>query len=70
MLGGVWKPASSEVFCLIFYTFQLPKLKLILTFDQILEMTVTTKECVVAAVLLVLDQVNIGGKIYSSACLL
>ena len=70
MLGGVWKPASSEVFCLNFYTFQLPKLKLILTFDQILEMTVTTKECVVAAVLLVLDQVNIEGKIYSSACLL
>lgn len=34
LLGGVWKPASSEI----------------------LEMSVTTKECAVAAVLLVLDQ--------------
>jgi len=40
LLGGVWKPASSEI----------------------LEMSVTTKECAVAAVLLVLDQ---GGYIPS-----
>jgi hypothetical protein len=40
LLGGVWKPASSEI----------------------LEMSVTTKECAVAAVLLVLDQ---GGHIPS-----
>ena len=64
LLGGVWKPASSEVgFARFPIACQHPKLSpaiqfgLNFTFCQILEMSVTTKECAVAAVLLVLDQV-------------
>ena len=69
LLCGVWKPASNEVWKLYtFFSFTLPSIFFYFSNNslpyyltrscQILEMSLTTKECALAAILLVLDQVH------------
>ena len=68
LLCGVWKPASNEVWKhYTFFSFTLPSIFFYFSNNslpyyltrscQILEMSLTTKECALAALLLVLDQV-------------
>ena len=68
LLGGVWKPASSEVGIFMKYVFSSFWVSYHLIV-QILDMSVTTKECAVAAILLILDQVSFGRQSVQCLCL-
>ena len=68
LLGGVWKPASNEVGIFMRDVFSSSWVSYHLIV-QILDMSVTTKECAVAAIFLILDQVSFGRQSIQCSCL-